>query len=62
MGHDNGSLTLETRPGELYFVSLYVSSGHTRYQLMPPEISRKAVERCCAMLENWAPGQRPLLR
>lgn len=62
MGYDNGTFTLETRPGELYFVSLQVLGGHSRFQLTPPELGRKAIGRCCALLENWAPGQRPLLR
>ena len=62
MGNDNGSITVETRPGELYFVALNVLSGHSHYHLVPPEIGRSAISRCCAMLENWAPGQRPLLR
>ncbi len=62
MGHDNGTLTIETRPGELYFVSLYVLSGQSRFWSVPSEIGQKAVARCCALLENWAPGQRPLLR
>jgi hypothetical protein len=62
MGYDNGRLTIETRPGELYFISLYVLSGNSHFQLVPPEIGRPAVNRCCALMENWAPGQRPLLR
>ena len=62
MGLDNGALTIETRPGELYFVALYVLSGHSRFWVVPPEIGQKAINRCCEMLENWAPGQRPLLR
>ncbi len=62
MGYDNGTLTIETRPGELYFVSLYVASGESHFWRVPPEIGQKAIARCCGLLENWAPGQRPLLR
>ena len=62
MGYDNGTLTIDTRPGELYFVSLYVVSGRSSFWQVPPEIGQKALHRCCALLENWAPGQRPLLR
>jgi hypothetical protein len=62
MGHDNGTLNIETRPGELYFVSLYVLGGQSNFWLIPPEIGQKAISRCCSLMENWAPGQRPLLR
>ncbi|MEO7505601.1 MAG: DUF2846 domain-containing protein [Pyrinomonadaceae bacterium] len=62
MGYDHGRLTIETRPGEVYFVSMHVVSGHTSYWQIPSEIGKQAVNRCCALMENWAPGQRPLLR
>lgn len=62
MGNDNGIFAFETRPGEPYFVELYVINGHSRYRQVPPEHGRPAIDRCCALLENWAPGQRPLLR
>jgi hypothetical protein len=62
MGHDNGKLTLETRPGELYFVSVLNIAGNSLFWQVPAEIGRQAVNRCCALMENWAPGQRPLLR
>lgn len=62
MGYDNGRLTIETRPGELYFVALSVISGYSLFWQVPPEIGRPAVDRCCTLMENWAPGQRPLLR
>lgn len=62
MGHDNGRLTLETRPGELYYISLSTIVGNSHFWLVPPEIGRKAINSCCSLLENWTPGQRPLLR
>ena len=62
MGHDNGQLTIDTRPGALYFVALSVISGHSLFWLVPSEIGRPALDRCCALMENWTPGQRPLLR
>ncbi len=61
-GHDVGRITLETRPGELYFVSQSMSAGHSHFRLVPEEKGRAALNTCCALLENWAPGQRPLLR
>lgn len=62
MGHDNGKLTIETRDGELYFVSVLGIAGNSLFWQVPAEIGRQAVHRCCALMENWAPGQRPLLR
>jgi hypothetical protein len=61
-GVDLGTLTIDTRPGALYFVELTVLAGHSRYELVPPQQGRHAVVSCCVLLENWAPGQRPLLR
>ena len=59
---DNGRLTLETRPGELVFVALRVINGQSHFQRVSPEVGQESVLNCCALLENWAPGQRPLLR
>ena len=61
-GIDIGKITLETRPGEIYFVSLEVIAGHSHFELVPGRIGQERVRACCALLENWAPGQRPLLR
>ena len=61
-GIDLGQITLETRPGQLYFVSLDVNGGHSNFRLVSEDEGRKRVRACCALLENWAPGQRPLLR
>ena len=62
MGYDNGRFTLETRPGELYFIALSSISGNSLFWQVSPETGKQAIGRCCALLENWAPGQRPLLR
>jgi hypothetical protein len=61
-GHDIGKVVLETRPGEIYFVSLSVSAGQSVFRLESAESARNALITCCVLLENWAPGQRPLLR
>lgn len=61
-GRDTGSLSLETRPGELYFVSLSIINGNSYFAVVKPEAGRETILACCALLENWAPGQRPLLR
>jgi uncharacterized protein DUF2846 len=56
------NLKLDARPGELYFVQLNVTSGNSRLALVDPDKGRRALLECCALMENWAPGQRPLLR
>jgi hypothetical protein len=62
MAPDNGRLMLETRPGEIYFVEQIISAGQSRFQAVSETEGRKAITNCCSLLENWAPGQRPLLR
>src|SRR5688572_9637547 len=61
-GRDTGRLALDMTSGELYFVSLRVTDGISRFERVPPETGKRDILRCCAMMENWAPGQRPLLR
>lgn len=61
-GVDNGVLALETRPGEAYFIRLQVIAGHSRFETVAPEQARQELPDCCGLLENWRPGQRPLLR
>lgn len=61
-GIDLGDLTVHTRPGELYFIELAVIAGHSHFRPVPQALGRETVTACCALLENWAPGQRPLLR
>lgn len=61
-GRDSGRLVLDTSAGELYFVSLKVLDGISHFERVPPETGKRDILRCCAMMENWAPGQRPLLR
>lgn len=60
-GIDLGEVALETQPGRLYFVELNVLGGHSNFRLMPEPVGRERVRACCALLENWAPGQRPLV-
>jgi Protein of unknown function (DUF2846) len=62
VGIDAGMLALETRPGQLYFVSLTVIAGSSRFAPVSAEQGQNEVVACCAMLETWRPGQRPLLR
>ena len=60
--HDAGYLTLDVRPDTLYFIQLTVAAGNSNFQVIPSDEGRKTVVACCSLLENWAPGQRPLLR
>lgn len=61
-GHDAGRLDLEVQAGELYFVSLNVIGGQSWFRPVSVETGERELTACCALLENWAPGQRPLLR
>ncbi len=56
-GIDIGQIALNTRPGEVYFVSLNVNGGHSQFRAVPDQVGREQVRSCCALLENWAPGQ-----
>lgn len=59
---DAGRLMVEVRPGQIYFVRLEVVGGQSNFRLEPEAAGRREIQACCALLENWAPGQRPLLR
>lgn len=60
--NDQGRLGIEARPGEIYFISLTVANGNSHFVRVSPETGKREIMRCCVMLENWTPGQRPLLR
>ena len=61
-GYDAGSLRIRARDGEAHFVALNVVGGTSRFVPVEPGKARREIERCCVLLENWAPGQWPLLR
>jgi len=61
-GFDQGALKLEVRSGEIYFVSLQVAGGVSLFTPVTPETGKRDILRCCSLLENWAPDQRPFLR
>jgi hypothetical protein len=61
-GYDAGKLRLRAREGEAHFVALNVVDGTSLFVPVPPERARREIERCCVLMENWTPGQRPLLR
>jgi hypothetical protein len=62
IGADNGQLAVDTMAGELYFVSLTVIGSHSHFEAVPDAVGKRRVRACCALFENWSPGQRPLLR
>jgi len=62
VARDMGRLTLNTRDGELYFVSLQVVGGRSVFRLVDAETGKRDILRCCSLMENWEPGQRPFLR
>jgi len=62
IAHDQGTLSLETRPGRIYFVEQNVIGGNSFFKLVDPKVAKSWIVACCQLLENWAPGQRPLLR
>lgn len=55
-------IRIDARAGELYFVRLYVSGGNSLLGLVDADAGKRDILRCCALMENWAPGQRYLLR
>lgn len=61
IAHDPGRLELEVRAGRLYFVSLDVVGGQSLFRPVSVERGKRELLACCVLLENWAPGQRPLL-
>ena len=61
MASDAGTLSLDTLSGELYFISLALVGGHSHFEEIPVKTGISELTGCCVLLENWAPGQRPLL-
>ena len=61
-GVDLGEYAINARPGQIYFVSLDVVAGHSHFEQVPESTAQERVRACCALLENWAPNQRPFVR
>lgn len=60
--HDQGRIRVSTPAGEITFVSLSVVAGTSHFGKIAPDAAKREIARCCVLMENWAPGQRPLLR
>ena len=54
-GSDIGQLMLETRGGQLYFVSAEMIGGHTTFRQVPEDVGRETVRTCCALIEALTP-------
>ena len=54
-------IKIDARADELYFVELNVSGGNSRLSMANPAVAQRTIRQCCALMESWAPGQRPLL-
>jgi len=61
-GYDQGNLKLETRAGEIYFVMLLAAGGVSDFRRVDAATGKRDILRCCSLLENWSPRQRPVLR
>ena len=62
VAHDNGSLKVEVRRGEATFVALTSTQGDSRFARVDPATAKRDLTTCCSLMDNWRPGQRPLLR
>ena len=58
---DNGRLEFETRSGEVYFVAITShgdgSSSSSAFRSVTPDVGRAQIQKCCALLDTWKPGQ-----
>ena len=61
-GQDQGNLKVRAAAEEIAFVRLSVAGGVSQFQRVAPEAGKREIARCCVLMENWAPGQRPVLR
>jgi hypothetical protein len=61
-GPDQGRITVDAPASEITFVVLNVAGGTSHFRQVAPGTGKRDLARCCVLLENWAPGQRPLLR
>lgn len=61
-GYDQGKLELTAREGETVFVALDVANDTSHFRVVNADAAKREIDRCCVLMENWAPGQRPLLR
>ena len=61
-GHDLGRIAIDTREEGVYFVEMRVSGesesdSSTVFRMVNEQAGKQEIARCCALLENWRPGQ-----
>ena len=61
-GNDMGRIAIDTQEDGVYFVETQVqgethSESRTIFRSVPEDAGKQAIARCCALLENWRPGQ-----
>ena len=61
-GSDMGRIAIDTQEDGVYFVEMQVhgeseSNSTTIFRSVPADTAKQAIARCCALLENWRPGQ-----
>lgn len=61
-GLHHGNLALQATTGSVSFIRLRILAGHAVFEPVDPALARQELLVCCDLLENWAPGQRPLLK
>src|SRR5687768_17164238 len=45
-GVDLGEYSVDARPGQVYFVSVEVTGGHSRFELVPTPVAQERVRAC----------------
>ena len=61
-GNDMGRIVIDAKDDGVYFVEVQVhgeseSDSRTVFRAVPEATGKQAITRCCALLENWRPGQ-----
>ncbi len=59
-GIDLGEFRVDARAGRVYFVSLQVLAGHSKFAVVPEDVAQERLRACCALLDNWASTHGPL--
>jgi hypothetical protein len=58
-----GQISIDAEAAQLYFVELNtLEGGSPLLRRVNSDIGKREILRCCSLMENWTPGQRPFLR
>jgi hypothetical protein len=63
---DSGRIAVDTRGNDVTYVEMitegdFTDSPSSRFRVVPDEVARAAIARCCWMLETWRHNQPRLL-